>query len=162
MLLPIHRFVNIIINEYKYMNMNINLSRAKRRAPFQPSFRALTWRAWCLETKYFPLTPSVSRQRDEEGFQGLKRKALSCLDCCPFLPRKVVYRSLWLFRSSLLVVKGCVHVVLWLSKTGYWRPDSVVRHPALLSLTVHSALFPRRSTGSSTCRYIRPSWFQMH
>ena len=124
--------------------MNINLSRAKRRAPFQPSFRALTWHAWCLETKYLPLTPSVSRQRDEEVFQGLKRKALSCLDCRPFLPRKVVYRSLWLFRSSLPVVKDCVHVVLWLSKTGYWCPDSVVRHPALLSLTVHSALFSHK------------------
>ena len=83
--------------------MNINLSRAKRRALFQPSFRALTWRAWCLETKYLPLTPSVSRQRDEEVFQGLKRKALSCLDCRPFLPRKVVYSSLWLF----------VHRCLW-------------------------------------------------
>lgn len=100
-----------------------------------------------LETKYLPLTPSVSRQRDKEGFQGLKRKALSCLDCCPFLRRKVVYRSLWLFRSSLPVVKDCVHVVLWLSKTGYWRPDSVVRHPALLSLTVLSALFPHKIVG---------------
>ena len=45
------------------------------------------------------------------------------------------------------MVKDCVHVALWLSKTGYWRPDSVVRHPALLSLTVHSALFSQKIVG---------------
>ena len=153
MLLPIHRFVQYY--EYNWVEPNAELLFSLPSV-LSPGARGV------LETKYLPLTPSVSRQRDEEGFQGLKRKALSCLDCCPFLPRKVVYRSLWLF----------VHRCLWwrvvYMKFFVWAKPAIGVQTASFAIQrccswLFTVLFfPIRSSGSSTCRYIRSSWFQMY
>ena len=124
-----------------YNIININLSRAKRRAPFQPSFRALTWRAWCFRNEVSSPDAICFAPKGQGRFPGCKKKSFKLSRLVSFFAKEGSISFTLTVRSSLLVVKGCVHEVLWLSKTGCWRPDSVVRHPALLSLTVLSALF---------------------
>ena len=138
MLLPIHRFVQY----YEY-----NLSRAKRRAPFQPSFRALTWRAWCFRNEVSSPDAICFAPKGRGRFPGFKKKSFKLSRLLSFFAQEGSISLTLTVRSSLLVVKGCVHEVFCLSETGYWRPDSVVRHPALLSLTVHSGLFSHKIVG---------------
>lgn len=55
--------------------MNINLSRAKRRAPFQPSFRALTWHAWCFRNEVSSLDAICFAPEGQGRFPGFKKKS---------------------------------------------------------------------------------------
>lgn len=54
--------------------MNINLSKAKRRAPFLPSFRSLTWRAWCFRNEVSSPDVICFEPKGRGRFQGFKKR----------------------------------------------------------------------------------------
>ena len=135
MLLPIPRFVQYY--EYKF-----------KQSKTQSSFSAFLP---CSHLARVVFRNEVSSPdaicfapKGRGSFPGFKKKSFKLSRLPSFFAKEGSIQLTLTVRSSLLVVKGCVHVVLWLSETGYWCPDSVVRHPALLSLTVHSALFSHK------------------
>ena len=138
MLLPIPRFVQYY--EYKF-----------KQSKTQSSFSAFLP---CSHLARVVFRNEVSSPdaicfapKGRGSFPGFKKKSFKLSRLPSFFAKERSIQLTLTVRSSLLVVKGCVHVVLWLSETGYWCPDSVVRHPALLSLTAHSALFSRKIVG---------------